>query len=57
MSNAQIGGLQVDTSPCSFYQRPPFHGAYNAPKGPHSQLVVAQSCIPPVYNEINIGIK
>ena len=57
MSNAQISGFQADTSPCSFYQRPPFHGAYNAPKGPHSQLVVAQSCIPPVYNEINIGIK
>jgi len=42
MPNAQDGGFQGNISFSSF-QRPQFQSAYNASRGPFSQLVVAQS--------------
>jgi len=52
MSNAQGGGYQGNSSSLP-YQRPPFQGAYNAPRPPPPQHQVAHTCPPPGYNELD----
>ena len=57
MPTNQGGGSQGNSS-YLVYQKPPFQGAYNAPRGPYfSQPHVAQSYPPSGYNELDKVIK